>query len=32
MSKQKNQSAIIFGKTIKNLRLERDLTKITLQI
>ena len=30
MSKQKNQSAIIFGKTIKNLRLERELTQNNL--
>ena len=30
MSKQKNQSAIIFGKTIKNLRLVRELTQNNL--
>jgi len=30
MSKEKNQSAVIFGKIIKNLRLERELTQNNL--
>lgn len=30
MSKEKNQPAIIFGKTIKNLRMERELTQNNL--